>query len=125
MRVRRVLGGAVAGAALLLGGIAVPAAQAGTADASAVTCGNAYWPHNPNDGRLGSVRKTGGAAAHTGPYGDCTTVGIVADGTTVRYDCYVVNDYGNTWTWVRTQGGSSLGWVYDAYLSGNGASEPC
>ncbi|MCX4969159.1 hypothetical protein OHA98_31275 [Streptomyces sp. NBC_00654] len=49
------------------------------------------------------------AAIHTGPYGTCTTVGYVSGGTAVHYDCYSVNSYGNTWTWIRDGNGSSPG----------------
>ncbi|MFJ7069784.1 hypothetical protein [Streptomyces sp. NPDC101115] len=106
------------------GAVAMPA-QAAPLGETAVTCGNAYWPHQNVDSGSGRVTKSGSAAVHTGPYGACTTVGYVSEGTTVYYDCYVVNDYGNTWTWIRDAGGSSLGWIYDAYLSNGGASTPC
>ncbi|WP_202459971.1 SH3 domain-containing protein [Streptomyces sp. SID1328] len=93
-------------------------------DTQAVTCGNAYWPHGNYDTGSGKVTVSS-AAVHTGPYGACTTVGSVSQGTTVYYDCYVVNDYGNTWTWIRDGNGSSLGWIYDAYLDDNGATVGC
>ncbi|MFF2010083.1 SH3 domain-containing protein [Streptomyces sp. NPDC058195] len=125
MRVRRVLSGACAGAALVLGSIAVPAAQAGTADAAAVTCGNAYWPHTNKDDGSGKVSTSGSAAVHTGPYGDCTTVGYVSNGAKVSYDCFSANDYGNKWTWIRDNNGSSLGWIYGAYLDDGGATTRC
>ncbi|WP_217143011.1 hypothetical protein [Streptomyces sp. AC627_RSS907] len=125
MNLRRVMFGAAAGAALVLGTLAAPAAQATSAGTAAVTCGNAYWPHSPVDGTVGSVTKSTSAAAHTGPYGACTTVGHIAPGTPVEYDCYVWNDYGNSWTWVREPNGASLGWVYDAYLEYGGSNEPC
>jgi hypothetical protein len=125
MRVRHALVGTFAGAALVVGGLAAPAAQAAGTGASAVTCGNVYWPHDDYDDGAGTVTKSGSAAVHTGPYGDCTVVGYVANGTRVSYDCYVFNDYGNTWTWIRDANGSSLGWIYDRYLSNGGATEPC
>ncbi|MHB9849158.1 SH3 domain-containing protein [Streptomyces krungchingensis] len=125
MRIRHALMGATAGAALVLGGLAAPAVQAADASTSAVTCGNAYWPHSDKDRGSGQISKSGSAAVHTGPYGDCQIVGYVAEGTTVLYDCYSVNDYGNTWTWVRDSSGSSLGWVYDAYLDDGGSTARC
>jgi hypothetical protein len=103
----------------------VAPAQASVAGAAqAVTCGNAYWPHYNYDSGSGKVTVSS-AAVHTGPYGACTTVGHVSQGTTVYYDCYVTNDYGNTWTWIRDANGSSLGWIWDEYLDDYGASEPC
>ncbi|WP_328396535.1 hypothetical protein OHS70_11870 [Streptomyces sp. NBC_00390] len=125
MRLRNVLAGAAAGAGLVLGTMAAPAAQATVTGESEATCGNAHWPRQPNDGTRGTITKCTSVAAHTGPYGACTVVGHIAPGTTVEYDCYVWNDYGNSWTWVREPGGGSLGWVYDAYLSGGGSNEPC
>ena len=125
MRVRHALLGALAGAALVTGGLAAPAAQAAGSGAAAVTCGNDHWPHHNYDSGSGTVTKSGSAAVHTGPYGDCTTVGYVSEGTRVYYDCYVVNDYNNRWTWVRDAGGSSLGWIYGRYLSDGGATSHC
>lgn len=125
MRQRQlVVGLALAGAAFTATAV-VPAAQAADLDAVAITCGNANWPHTDKDSGSGRVVKSGSAAVHTGPYGACTTVGYVSQGTTVYYDCYSVNDYGNTWTWIRDANGSSLGWIYDAYLDDYGATVRC
>ncbi|MFJ9721070.1 SH3 domain-containing protein [Streptomyces sp. NPDC101213] len=123
MRTRTWFAGLMAGTALLTGGLTT-GAQAATADTKAVTCGNAYWPHYNYDTGSGKVTVSS-AAVHTGPYGACTTVGYVSQGTTVYYDCYVVNDYGNTWTWIRDGNGSSLGWIFDEYLDDFGATESC
>ncbi|WP_123743047.1 hypothetical protein [Saccharothrix texasensis] len=71
------------------------------------------------------VDKSGSAAVHTGPYGACTTVGYVSQGTTVYYDCFSDNDYGHRWTWIRAANGSSLGWIYGAYLDDGGATTRC
>lgn len=125
MRVRQAMTGAALGAALVLSVLSAPAAQAAATAPDAVTCGNAHWPHSPKDGTVGKVIKSGSAAVHTGPYGACTTVGYISSGASVQYDCYVVNEYGNTWTWVRVPGGGSLGWVYDAYLSNGGSLYRC
>ncbi|MFI6009455.1 SH3 domain-containing protein [Streptomyces sp. NPDC051243] len=125
MRVRHALMGSLAGAALVVGGLAAPAVQAADVGATAVTCGNAYWPHTNKDSGSGEVTKSGSAAVHTGPYGACTTVGYVSEGATVHYDCYSVNDYGNRWTWIRDANGSSLGWIYGKYLDDGGATTRC
>ncbi|MFJ1797145.1 SH3 domain-containing protein [Kitasatospora griseola] len=126
MRTRHVLAATAAAITLAVGVAAAPAgAVVAAAAPSAVTCGNAYWPHTPKDSGSGTVKNSGGAPAHTGPYGACTTVGTIADGTKVAYDCYSVNEYGNKWTWVRVVGGGSLGWVSGAYLSNGGATVRC
>ncbi|MET8762417.1 hypothetical protein [Lentzea sp. NPDC004782] len=119
----------VAGAALvgtaLVATAAGPPAQAADLGPAAVTCGNANWPHHDFDDGSGTVTKSGGAPAHTGPYGDCKVVGSVPEKAKVSYDCYVTNSYGNRWTWVRDQNGASIGWIYGRYLSGGGSSVPC
>ncbi|MFF5447695.1 hypothetical protein [Streptomyces sp. NPDC012888] len=124
MRLRSALVAVALGATAAAGAVAVPA-QAAPAGESAVTCGNAYWPHENVDSGSGRVTKSGSAAVHTGPYGACTTVGYVSQDARVSYDCYVVNDYGNRWTWIRDAAGSSLGWIYGAYLSNGGATTRC
>jgi len=110
---------------LALSTLSVPTAQAAATGPAAETCGNAYWPHQQQDGTVGRVISSSSAAVHTGPYGSCTVVGTIAPEMKVEYDCYVRNDYGHTWTWVRVPKGGSLGWVYDDYLSNNGSGKPC
>lgn len=125
MRVRQFVAGVALVGTALTSTATASAAQASDLGAAAVTCGNANWPHTNKDTGYGKVSKSGSAAVHTGPYGNCTTVGYVSNGTTVYYDCYSVNDYGNTWTWIRDANGSSLGWIYDAYLDDGGANARC
>lgn len=123
MRKLRIALAAAGLGAALFGTMVVPA-QAAPTGADAVTCGNASWPHSNKDSGSGTVVPSS-AAVHTGPYGACTTVGYVSGGTTVSYDCYSVNSYGNTWTWIRDSNGSSLGWIYDSYLDDGGATARC
>ncbi|KUN86741.1 hypothetical protein [Streptomyces griseoruber] len=120
MRTHRALATAtVLAATLTVSGITATTASATGAGAAAVTCSG--WSHSVEDGRTGAVRASAApAAVHTGPYGACTTVGTISDGVPIQYDCYVVNDYGNTWTWVH-----GFGWVFDDYLVGNGAYTHC
>ncbi|GAA1290606.1 hypothetical protein [Streptomyces javensis] len=125
MQTRRLLAGAGAAAAVALGLVGTSSAQAATANAAAVTCGNAYWPHTNDDPFGGRVSASSPAAIHTGPYGDCTTVGHVSPGAWVEYDCYVTNDLGHTWTWVRDENNRSLGWIYDKYLDDGGSNFRC
>ncbi|MGY3520749.1 hypothetical protein ACVMYR_31095 [Micromonospora sp. PTRAS2] len=119
-------------AALVFTGLSGPAGaaerQVGSAaapglGATAVTCGNAAWPHENWD--TGSGKTTRQAAVHTGPYGDCAITAYLPTGTQVTFDCYTINDYGNTWTWVRDPRGASIGWVYDEYLNPKGAMTLC
>ncbi|GGT60639.1 hypothetical protein [Streptomyces atratus] len=130
MRTHSVFAGAVLGAVMVLGTAAAPAvnalpAGAGAAAKSAVTCGNAHWPHRNVDRGSGKV-KPAYAAARTGPYGACTKVGDVSQRTKVSYDCYTKNRYGSKWTWVRDPAsGRSLGWMYGGHLDDGGATKRC
>ncbi|MFE4642967.1 hypothetical protein [Streptomyces sp. NPDC056730] len=105
--------------------MAAPVAQAIPAGEAAVTCGNAAWPHQDKDTAVGRITKTTNAAVHTGPYSGCAIVAYLAPNTSVSYDCYAINDNNNTWTWVRSTGGASIGWVWDDYLSGGGSTKLC
>ncbi|MEH1100494.1 SH3 domain-containing protein [Micromonospora sp. CPCC 205561] len=100
---------------------AVPSTSA--VGAAAVTCGNAAWPHPNQD--TGSGKTTARASVHTGPYQACSITAYLPKGESVTYDCYAENDYGNTWTYVRSPQGASIGWVYDAYLDDGGATKLC
>ncbi|MFI5530280.1 hypothetical protein ACIA8O_17230 [Kitasatospora sp. NPDC051853] len=101
---------------------AVSASAAPSSDLAAVTCGNAYWPHSNLDSGSGTI-SVSSAPVRTGPYGACTAVGWYSQGVQVDYDCYSVNEYGNTWTYVRGPAGS--GWIYDANLSNGGSTVRC
>ncbi|MGW4898764.1 SH3 domain-containing protein [Kitasatospora sp. NPDC004240] len=127
MRIRRVLAVTAVGAALALGATAAPAVATATTSGqvAGVTCGNLAWPHQQQTSTYGKVIKSTSAAVHTGPYGSCATVAYLSPGAEVQYDCFVLNDYNNTWTWVRNRGGASIGWVYNGYLSGGGSSKMC
>lgn len=60
-----------------------------------------------------------------GPYAGCTIDGYIDSTTRLHYHCYVRNDAGNTWTWVRVVGQDIAGWVWDSNLKYNGSSVPC
>ncbi|GAA2626527.1 hypothetical protein [Paractinoplanes durhamensis] len=53
-----------------------------------------------------------------GPYGDCAktgkSTGIYGK---VWLHCYVYNSYSNVWWWVRVDGTSNEGWIFEDYLS--------
>lgn len=124
MRIRKALMALGLGTVVAFGTMGVPA-QASISTGTAVTCGNAAWPHQPKDGAFGEVTSSTSVAVHTGPYGACSIVAYLSPDTELEYDCYATNDYNNTWTWVRNRDGASIGWVYDAYLSGGGSSKRC
>ncbi|MYT24310.1 hypothetical protein GTW69_29180, partial [Streptomyces sp. SID7760] len=51
---------------------------------------------------------------------------LVKDGTKLWYQCYVVNSYGNQWTYVRVDGTNTTGWLYNRDLTRQkGSSPPC
>ncbi|CAL9676518.1 hypothetical protein SUDANB105_07926 [Streptomyces sp. enrichment culture] len=47
--------------------------------------------------------------------------------TPFTYDCYVVNDLGNTWTHGTAyySGRNWQGWIYDGNLPDGGSQVPC
>lgn len=60
------------------------------------------------------------APLRVAPYEKCTRLQTYAAGSSIRVSCYIVNDYGNTWSYVR-----GAGWVWDNHLSGGGSPHPC
>lgn len=60
------------------------------------------------------------APLRMGPYGECYRLKTYAAGTRIEVRCFVVNEYGNTWSYVP-----GAGWIWDAHLSGNGSPHRC
>ncbi|MBT2365896.1 hypothetical protein J7E88_11410 [Streptomyces sp. ISL-10] len=58
------------------------------------------------------------ASPRMGPYGECYRLKTYAQGATVEVRCFIVNEYGNTWSYVP-----GAGWVWDEHLSGNGSPQ--
>ncbi|MEV0124024.1 hypothetical protein AB0I16_21260 [Streptomyces sp. NPDC050703] len=56
-----------------------------------------------------------------GPYGDCPGPSVPA-GTTVTYDCYTTNRYGNKWTHISDP---YIGWIWNKYLPDGGSRVHC
>jgi hypothetical protein len=98
--------------------VLTPAATA----APAAGCSSPSW--SDKDGGSGEPNKYN-AAVHSGPEGVCAILFDVDPGTTLQYDCYVVNSSGNTWTHIKGPGANSVGWIWDAYLNDNGATSRC
>ncbi|MFC3236968.1 SH3 domain-containing protein [Streptomyces nitrosporeus] len=121
-RFRKTKRTAILSTALL--GLVIPTNALLTATpAAAVSCSGWGWS-NPDAGH-GYMTKSG-THLKSGPYSACadltTTVPV---GTHLYYHCYVVNDYGNTWTHVRIDGTSIEGWTSDDNLDDNGATSRC
>lgn len=99
-------------------------AQADSASAQAgvqVICGTQWFAR---DFELGNGTN-GSNPIHNGPYGACPVVATVGNSTTLIYDCFIYNDYGNRWTHVRVSQSTIGGWVYNPYLSNGGANTRC
>ncbi|MFP1624292.1 hypothetical protein ACLB9X_03540 [Streptomyces sp. 5K101] len=60
------------------------------------------------------------APLRMGPYGECYRLKTYPQGATVEVRCFIVNQYGNTWSYVP-----GSGWVWDEHLSGNGSPHRC
>ncbi|MFF9785164.1 hypothetical protein [Streptomyces nigrescens] len=123
MRIRHRLATAVTTAVLAAGLTALPA-HADT-NAAAVTCSG--WGSYLNATDWDEVKSDRRAYIRSGPYGQCDTVLTLNPGYTVDISCYVVNDYGNTWTYAIFHTGGPIyhGWVYDDSLRYGGSSQRC
>ncbi|SBT49385.1 hypothetical protein [Micromonospora narathiwatensis] len=123
MHLRRRLPAAIIGAALVTTGLAAPVQASADTVAPAGNC--RLYPHTERDTTIGGPTKSGVAIRGAGPYPDCLIDGYVMLGTNLAYHCYVVTDFGSTWTWVRIPGTSIAGWVWDDNLVGYGSSVRC
>ncbi|WP_438319836.1 serine/threonine-protein kinase (plasmid) [Streptomyces sp. HUAS TT3] len=98
-------------------------ASAAPAQPSAVPTGCAGWTHkDPKPGTYGYI--SGDHHLLAAPYQNCTAGALVKDGTKLWYHCYVVNRYGNQWTYVRVEGTNTTGWLYNRDLTGQKGSSP-
>ncbi|GGZ49876.1 hypothetical protein GCM10010387_50210 [Streptomyces inusitatus] len=90
------------------------------AEAYAVSCSQSHAGNGEGGGRL----KTD-VNLKRGPYTHCANAGTAASGELVYYHCYVLNDYGNVFWYVRVAGTSNYGWtsaanIEDIYIDDNG-----
>ncbi|WP_260145536.1 serine/threonine-protein kinase [Streptomyces sp. 2132.2] len=85
--------------------------------------GCAGWTHrDPAPGTYGYI--SGDHHLLAAPYQHCSQGGLVKDGTKLWYQCYIVNSYGNQWTFVRVDGTNATGWLYNRDLKGQKGSSP-
>ncbi|MGW1638207.1 protein kinase domain-containing protein [Streptomyces lavendulae] len=88
-----------------------------------VPTGCAGWTHkNPTPGTYGYI--SGDHHLLAAPYQQCAQGSLVKDGTKLWYECYIVNSYGNQWTFVRVDGTNATGWLYNRDLKGQKGSSP-
>nr|WP_268257471.1 serine/threonine-protein kinase [Streptomyces vinaceus] len=101
-----------------------PIAKGATAAPShPVPTGCAGWTHrDPAAGTYGYI--SGDHHLLAAPYQHCSQGGLVKDGTKLWYQCYIVNSYGNQWTFVRVDGTNATGWLYNRDLKGQKGSSP-
>ncbi|MFF2191771.1 protein kinase [Streptomyces sp. NPDC058157] len=85
--------------------------------------GCAGWTHeDPKPGTYGYI--SGDHHLLAAPYQQCAQGSLVKSGTKLWYHCYVVNSYGNQWTFVRVDGTNQTGWLYNRDLTGQKGSSP-
>lgn len=90
---------------------------------SPVPTGCAGWTHrDPAPGTYGYI--SGDHHLLAAPYQQCSQGSLVKDGTKLFYQCYIVNSYGNQWTFVRVEGTNATGWLYNRDLKGQKGSSP-
>jgi uncharacterized protein YraI len=105
---------------LAVAALAVPAAVVGlAAPASAVSCGIS----GPNRDGSSYVRQTAGVSANmrSGPSTACGITGYADNRDLLNYYCYLFNDSGNTWTYLKNETDGTYGWVSDSLLPNYGA----
>ncbi|MFD7837519.1 serine/threonine-protein kinase [Streptomyces sp. NPDC059761] len=90
-----------------------------------VSTGCTGWSHQDrNPGTHGFM--SGTYHITTGPYQECPAVAVAKSGTKLMYQCYVVNAYGNKWTYVRATDTNASGWMSNDNLTRqNGSSSRC
>ncbi|MGO4457077.1 protein kinase [Streptomyces sp. M-16] len=90
---------------------------------SPVPTGCAGWTHrDPAPGTYGYI--SGDHHLLAAPYQQCSQGSLVKDGTKLWYQCYIVNSFGNQWTFVRVDGTNATGWLYNRDLKGQKGSSP-
>ncbi|WSW01621.1 protein kinase [Streptomyces sp. NBC_01006] len=93
------------------------------AEPSPVPTDCAGWTHrDPAPGTYGYI--SGDHHLLAAPYQHCSQGSLVKDGTKLWYQCYIVNSYGNQWTFVRVEGTNATGWLYNRDLKGQKGSSP-
>ncbi|MEV0415528.1 serine/threonine-protein kinase [Streptomyces sp. NPDC050448] len=107
------------------GGSAPQASASPPAGPSPVSTSCTGWSHQErNPGTYGYM--SGSYHIVTGPYQTCPSVAMAKAGTKLLYHCYVVNAYGNKWTFVRAADSSASGWMSSDNLTRqNGPSTRC
>ncbi|MCX5381508.1 serine/threonine-protein kinase [Streptomyces sp. NBC_00091] len=96
-----------------------------SAKPSPVPTGCSGWTHkDPKPGTYGYI--SGDHHLLAAPYQQCSPGALVKDGTKLWYHCYIVNSFGNQWTFVRVDGTNATGWLYNRDLTRQkGSSPPC
>ncbi|RPF44415.1 serine/threonine protein kinase [Streptomyces sp. Ag109_G2-6] len=107
-------------------GTASPSASApspAAAKPSPTPTGCAGWTHkDPKPGTYGYI--SGDHHLLAAPYQQCAQGSLVKSGTKLWYHCYIINSYGNQWTFVRVDGTNQTGWLYNRDLTGQKGSSP-
>lgn len=65
-----------------------------------------------------------GVNLKSGPYADgCGNTGWAPEGSTVYFQCWTKNSFGNVWWYVRLAGTQTYGWTSDANVWGTSVDE--
>ncbi|MER7466683.1 serine/threonine-protein kinase [Streptomyces sp. NPDC097981] len=98
------------------GGPAPQTSVSPSTDPAPVSTGCTGWSHQDrNPGTYGYM--SGNFHITTGPYQTCPSVTMAKSGTKLLYQCYVVNAYGNKWTFVRVADTDASGWMSNDNLT--------
>ncbi|GIF23430.1 hypothetical protein BJ973_004042 [Actinoplanes tereljensis] len=107
--VKRIAGGAAAVVLSVTSGLVATTSPA----QAAADCDESIYIRN-GDGS-GKFTRTGTLEA--GPYGACDDRKTLAKGAKFWIHCSWPNDYGNLWYYVRLEGTSTYGWVWEGDVS--------
>lgn len=99
------------------GGVPDPqASSSASAVPSPVPTSCTGWSHQERTpGSYGYM--SGSYHITTGPYQSCPSVTMAKSGTKLLYHCYIVNAYGNKWTFVRAADSGASGWMSNDNLT--------
>jgi hypothetical protein len=80
------------------------------------------WTPSANGEGRGYMK--GGFNLKSGPYqSGCLNTGWASEGSTVYFQCWTKNSFGNVWWYVRLAGTQTYGWTSDANVWGTSVDE--
>lgn len=111
--VRRVLTTVMAAIALVMSLMVAGGAVASATTSAECPAGTSHSANGEGYGYVGP----GTHSLRTGPSVSCSATTNLPDSTKVWFWCYVTNSSGNAWWWVRVDGKTTAGWMYEGNMN--------